>query len=115
MYTTPTEFTAGDCGTYASLCEMLHDNPDQQMQCAELYDIHLMLQTGSAGRCLVVCATLDRMATEHKSPDILRDLIRPLEGRHVEENLLVLTRVVLPCRLRLFVHRAFLKGNPRYA
>ena len=91
MYTTPTEFTAGDCGTYASLCEMLHDNPDQQMQCAELYDIHLMLQTSSAGRCLVVCATLDRMATEHKSPDILRDLIRPLEGRHAEENLLVLS------------------------
>ena len=94
---------------------MLHDNPDQQMQCAELYDIHLMLQTGSAGRCLVVCAILDRMATEHKSPDILRDLIRPLEGWHIEENLLVLGFVVLPRRPRLLVHIAFLDGSPRYA
>ena len=115
MYTAQTEFTAGDCGTYASLCEMLHDNPDQQMQCAELYDIHLMLQTGSAGRCLVVCAIRDRMATEHKSPDILRDLIRPLEGWHIEENLLVLVFVVLPRRPRLFVQCTFLEGNPRYA
>ena len=115
MYTSPTEYTTGDCGTYASVYEMQHCNPDQQMQCAELYDIHLMLQTGSASRGLVVCAIRDRMATEHESPDILRDLIRPLEGWHVEENLRVLARVVLPCRLRLFVHRAFLKGNPRYA
>ena len=94
---------------------MQHDNPDQQMQCAELYDIHLMMQTGSASRCLVVCATLDRMTTEHKSPDILRDLIRPLECWHIGENLLVLVFVVLPRRPRLFVQIAFLEGNPRYA
>ena len=115
MYTTPTEFTAGDCGTYASLCEMQHGNPDQQMQCAELYDTRLMLQTGSAGRCLVSGASRDLTATEHKFPDILRDLIKPLEGGHIGENLLVLVFVVLPRKPRLFDHIAFLEGNPRYA
>ena len=94
---------------------MQHGNPDHQVQCAVLYDTRLMLQMGSAGRCLVIGAALDLMATEHKFPDILRDLIRPLECWHIGENLLVLVGIVLPRRPRLFVQIAFLEGNPRYA
>ena len=115
MYTSPTECTTGGCGTYAIVYEMQHGNPDHQVQCAVLYDTRLMLQMGSAGRCLVSGAALDRTATEHKFPDVLRDLIRPLEGWHIGENLLVLVGIILPRRPRLFVHITFLEGNPRYA
>ena len=115
MYTSPTEYTTGDCGTYAIVYEMQHGNPDHQVQCAVLYDTRLMLQMGSAGRCLVIGAAIDRTAKEHNFPDILGDLIRPLECWHIGENLPVLVGIVLPRRLRLFVQIAFLEGNPRYA
>ena len=114
MFTPPTECTTGDRGTYAVVYAMQHGNPDHQVQCAILYDTRLMLQMGSASRCLVIGAALDRTATEHKPPDILRDLIRPWECWHIGETLLVILNVVLPRKPRLFVHIAFLEGNPRY-
>ena len=115
MYTSPTEYTTGDCGTYAIVYEMQYDNPDHQVQCAVLYDTRLMLQMGSAGRCLVIGVAIDRTAPEHKFPDVLRDLITPCERLHIKEDFLVLAGIVLPRRPRLFVQIAFLEGNPRYA
>ena len=114
VYTPPTEYTTGGCGTYAIVYEMQHGNPDHQVQCAVLYDTRLMLQMGSAGRCLVSGAAIDRTATEHTFPDELRDLITPCERWHIREDFLVLVVVVLPRMPRVVIHIALLEGNPRY-
>ena len=114
VFTSHTECTTGGRGTYAGVYAMQHDSPDRQVQCAILYDTRLMMQMSSAGRCLVICAAFDLSATEHKLPDILRDLIRPWECWHIGENELVLIGVILPPRPVLFVHGAFLEGSPRY-
>ena len=114
VFTSHTECTTGGRGTYAGVYAMQHDSPDRQVQCAILYDTRLMMQMSSAGRCLVICAAFDLSTTEHKLPDILRDLIRPWECWHIGENELVLIGVILPPRPVLFVHGAFLEGSPRY-
>ena len=69
---------------------------------------------GNAGRCLVVGVAIDRTTTEHKSPDVLRDITTPWELWHTKDNTLVLLGVIHLGRLRgIAIQIACLEGRPR--